>query len=503
MSQRICICCATIVLFFNSGYASAGEQPEGVTLKQLLQSQVQRSIETAEDSLVSILVSKSKNYQKFGYPDLQPWTGRLGGFERDRVDNSLQVSGLAPKMRQALLQQMDLANLRTRPDSFGTGVIWNDKGQILTNFHVVKGATKILLRFSKRRFCYANILAGDPRSDLAILEPISKMESLQPIQFAKDSIPPRGTFVVSLAFQIRSVSPSASFGIISNIHEVLPFRVDQEIEHSLYKHGPIIETDARLQAGCSGGALLNLNGEIIGLTTSLAAIQGVDVPGGFAIPLHKGIRSIIDKLTSGLEVEYGFLGVGFEQSLQTTNGISISYVTPGSAADKNGIQSRDVLLSLDGRRINHSDELLQQLGTLMAGTQIKLEILSSETKIRRFVGIVLDKFYLPAKSIAALTQRPIIRGLKVDYTSILVQDHPLGLGTKRIPKGVVITEVEPNTPAATSLLKPGEVITHVNQKAVTTPDEFYQILRANNSAVELTLHPNGLQQPPPKVVLEK
>ncbi len=263
----------------------------------------------------------------------------------------------------------------------------------------------------------------------------------------------------------------------------------------------MLQTDTRLNLGCSGGALLNLSGELIGLTTSLAAIHGGDTPGGFALPLDAGMRRILDVLKRGEEVDYGFLGVGFaEQRPAVGQGVTVTYVTPGSPAELEGrLQPRDVLLAVNGVPVRESDDLFLQLGTQLAGTRIQLKVLQAGTRTIQSVEVTLGKFYVTGNKIASsLGKRPFARGLRVDYTTLLVQQPPR---LSRIPAGVLVVSVQPGTAAAQANLKPGEVITHVNGRPVTTPATFYQALSNLPGPVECQLYNFGSQEPSAKVVL--
>src|SRR5262249_12990240 len=155
-----------------------------------------------------------------------------------------------------------------------------------------------------------------PRSDLAVLRLLDKkLRPLPKLKIGDGGNARKGKFVVSLANPFaagfRDGSPSASWGIISNIQRRAPGNPEEETQKiPLHLHPILLQTDARLNLGCSGGALLNLRGELIGLTTSRAAINGSEMAGGFAIPLDTNVQRIIARLQEGMEVEYGFLGVG-------------------------------------------------------------------------------------------------------------------------------------------------------------------------------------------------
>src|SRR5262249_44195655 len=160
---------------------------------------------------------------------------------------------------------------------------------VLTNAHVVQKATKIFVRLPGGRGSWANIHASDPRSDLAVLQLIRPPEGLKAIRIGDGSKLRKGSFILSLANPCaagrRDGSASASWGIVSNIRRRaagMTTDVDRA-RLTLHHLGTLMQTDVRLHVGCSGGALLNLDGELVGITTSLAALSGGETPGGFAV----------------------------------------------------------------------------------------------------------------------------------------------------------------------------------------------------------------------------
>jgi S1-C subfamily serine protease len=472
-----------------AGPARGEEKP---TLKEALalQEALQQAIAEAEPSIACILVSRSDAYRRFGQGPSPDKPGELGTFSN---------AGDAPE-----LKKLDLADPAAVPESFGSGVVI-DRGLILTNYHVVRDATKVFVRLPGSKGSYADIHAADPRSDLAVLSLCDKRLVLKPIKLGDGEAIKKGRFVASLANPFaagfRDGSPSASFGIISNVRRRAPANErEEERTRTLHHYGTLLQMDARLNLGCSGGALLDLKGELIGLTTALAALQGGETPGGFAVPMDAGIKRIIGQLKEGKEVNYGFLGVAPERDERLGEGVKIKDLSFNSPAARAGLQRGDVLLAVNGTRIRDADELFLAVGTQLAGSRVKIEYMRpARAPLTDTTLATLAKFYVPGKVIAA--RRPSFRGLRVDYTSLLVQQSPFTPlpYPREVPNGVLVCEVQPNTRAATALLKPGEVITHVNGRAVNSPDDFYEEVKGLTGAVELTLAPAHPGKPPLKV----
>jgi serine protease Do len=449
-----------------------------------LQRTMQKAIHDVEPAIACILVSRSDAYKRFA--PLSSIPGKLGAFDA----MVLHQPGLSDELRKKL----NLADPAIVPESFGSGVVVDPGGLVLTNFHVVRGATKVFVRLPGNKGSYADIHAADTRSDLAVLRLLTPPQGLKAISLGDAGKCQRGQFVLSIANPFaagfRDGQPSASWGILSNIRRRAPggLREDERTK-TLHHYGTLLQTDARLNLGCSGGALINLQGEMIGLTTALAAIHGGETPGGFAVPMDAGMRRILAVLLRGEEVEYGFLGIGFRgPSRGRDEGVMVDDVIPGSAAQRDAqLAPRDMILEVDGAPVHETEDLFLALGTHLTGSRIRLKI-RRPGRAPTTVEVTLTKFNAPGPTIASAPgKRPIFRGLRVDYTSLLAQ-RPYSL--RAIPPGVMISEVQANSTAATAQLKVGEVITHVNGVPVNSPADFYLQVNRLAGRAELTLGPN-------------
>ncbi|MGL4419785.1 MAG: trypsin-like peptidase domain-containing protein [Gemmataceae bacterium] len=468
-----------------------------------LQEHIRKLIDTTEPSIVALVISQNPNYPPVAAEEkargiLGDYTPRINGFrglgaERDRLDLSDQ--------KNITLHQ------------FATGIIIDETGLILTNYHAIENATRVFVRMSNGKGCYADIHAADARADLAVLKMRENQRNLQPVRFGEvrliDESPQRkasvyrGQWIVALghpfAAGIADGTASASWGMISNLRRrALGHGIEDQRTGFLYQYGCLLQTDARLNIGSSGGGLFNLDGELIGLSTSLGAIAGSEASGGYALPITPNFRRIIERLREGREVEYGFLGVAPSGMSSNTRrpGLTIGTVTAFTPAGLGGLQNYDVIESINGQPVREIDDLFYHVGTSLAGSVIQLRV-HREASGPRDIKVTLAKFLHPQKGI--ISQRPEpIHGLRVEYSSILLQQNLGGRGIQSLQQqGVIVRELEPGSTAEAKFkaLKADPslwLITSVNGKPVTKPDEFYRAAADNRGVIRLTMmNPNN------------
>ncbi len=397
-------------------------------------------------------------------------------------------------------QALDDPNLV--PESFGSGVVIDERGLVLTCYHVVRDATKVFVRLPGGKGSFADVHAGDPRSDLAVLAlQDKKLPPLKALKLGDGGAVRKGSIVLGLANPyaagFRDGSPSASWGIVSNLRRRVPAHLDSDTQYKpLSQLATLIQTDVRINLGCSGGALIDLRGELVGLTTSLAAVTGVETPGGFALPMDDGVKRIVEVLRRGEEVEYGFLGVRTPLKWERRDeGVPLQSVIPGSPAAARGLQGErpgqkgDVIVSVNGVRVQEPDDVFLILGTQLAGSTVEVEVLrgtGAEQK-RLTIPVTLGKAYVPGP-VVATKRREAVGGLRVDHASILYL-RPGGdqVYSRGIPQGVMVREVLTGTAADAARLQEGKLIQKVNDQPVSTPEEFYKALQASGKTARLTV----------------
>lgn len=383
------------------------------------------------------------------------------------------------------------------PSEFGTGVVIDAKGLIVTNYHVLGDLkTADYYVWLSRKPYLAKVKAADPWLDLAVLQ--IEAENLRPISFGDGRAAKKGQFVIALGnpYAIaRDGQPSASWGIVSNIQRQAPApraatRPGSEGRETLHHWGTLIQTDARLELGSSGGALVNLKGEMIGLTTSLAALFGYERPGGFAIPVDDDFKRALAVLAKGQLPDYGFLGVApgalaAAERREGRFGALVEDIVPATPAAMAGMKSGDLLTHLDREPIHDDLELIRRVSGRQAGDDV---FFTAERKGKPLqLHVTLSKKPIVSGRAPFAEQAPASwRGMRVDYATAapLFREQSRDLD----PAGCVgVIEVERDSAAWKAGLRPGDFVSHVGDIRVVAPQQFYDAVANQAADVPLRL----------------
>lgn len=479
---------------------SEARADEGLQFALAVQGAMEKAIAKAEGAVVSIArVSIGPNA---GDEPADPFQDRRPGGGRDR--------------RSAIPTDPDFV-----PSRFGSGVVIDKRGLILTNYHVIDedflrgdGVVKRQVRdlvyvwVSPKRVFLAKVKAADPRSDLAVLEvPATDLTAIEFASEEKMKKLKKGQIVISLGNPwavARDGSASASWGIVSNLHRKAAPQLDRDGREArlLHQFGSLIQTDCRLHQGASGGALINLEGELVGLTNSVASLPGYDQGAGFAIPIDDTFRRVVETLKQGKEVEYGFLGVQPEnlterERLQGFRGVRVVDVR-GVPASSAGLRRDDVVVDINGHRVTDQDDLMFQIGREPTGAMVKIKVLRDgrEEQLRT---VRLGKY--PVAGAKIVTELPPAwRGLRVDYPP--PANGPFGANAQELfaigEGAVAAVEVQPDTPAHAAGLRTGMLITHVSGKRIRSPSDFGAAVAGSKETIDLRVvgHEDELQVRP-------
>ncbi|HET6426215.1 MAG TPA: trypsin-like peptidase domain-containing protein, partial [Planctomycetaceae bacterium] len=323
------------------------------------------------------------------------------------------------ELPEELLRQPErLANQHPHdliPNQFAAGIVLMAPGQeerfVLTTYHSVRGgvitgtkpaadSSRLEVRFSSRHACSATIWAADPRSDLAVLKLETRdaglrLSELRPIAWPTTAALRKGQFVLTMSnpyWIARDGSSSVSWGIVSNIaRRPAILKPESGGIKSLHDLGSLVQVDYRLPIGASGAPVLNLRGELVGICSSIAAIEGFDRSGGFVIPIDPSTRWIIESLLKGSEVEYGFLGIEpsripipadsmLAEMTRQPSAAEAKMVQLGSPAQAAGVQPRDLVLAVNGQPTLSELDLMRQVTLHPPETPVKLTVYRPSTR---------------------------------------------------------------------------------------------------------------------------
>ncbi|MEX0641932.1 MAG: trypsin-like peptidase domain-containing protein, partial [Pirellulales bacterium] len=288
-------------------------------------------------------------------------------------------------------------------ETVAAGVLIDPAGLVLTEFLAVRPDDTHSVTLPSGETYPAEIKAADPRSGLAVLaiqpavsarqrtgeSPRKTPTSFPAIHFGNADQLRKGQFVISIGnpYAIRSDGePTASWGIVANLARKAPPGTNfndaagpsQDYRTSLHHLGTLIQTDAKLGWSAGGGALVNLRGELVGLTTTVATIAGHEQPAGYAIPINATFRRIIDTLKEGREVEYGLLGVSLGMGISTGGNVAeprviVQHAYVGSPGELAGLKAGDVILGVGGKPVRDVDQLQLSVSLLPPSTDTTIE----------------------------------------------------------------------------------------------------------------------------------
>ena len=389
---------------------------------------------------------------------------------------SVQVEGTA-RQSQRIPEELkkyfgeDAPDQQAQPfEGLGSGVIIDAaKGYILTNNHVISQADKISVQLNDGREFDAKLIGGDDQSDIALLQ-VQNPSNLTQIAIADSDKLRVGDFAVAVGNPF-GLGQTATSGIVSALGR-----------SGLNLEGleNFIQTDASINRGNSGGALLNLNGELIGINTAILAPGGGSIGIGFAIPSNMA-KTLSQQLIQFGEVKRGLLGIkGMEMSadiakafkLNVQRGAFVSEVLPNSGSAKAGVKSGDVIVSLNDKPLSSFAELRSRIATTEPGAKVKLGLIREGKPLT--VEVTLDKS--TSSSASAEQISPALQGATLS-------DGQLKDGTK----GISVTAVEKSSPAAQAGLHQDDVIVGVNRTRVQSIAEMRKVLESKPAVIALQI----------------
>ncbi|MDO2441085.1 serine endoprotease DegP [Enterobacter nematophilus] len=351
--------------------------------------------------------------------------------------------------------------------ALGSGVIIDAaKGYVVTNNHVVDNANSIKVQLSDGRKFNAKVVGKDPRSDIALIQ-IQDPKNLTAIKIADSDALRVGDYTVAIGNPF-GLGETVTSGIVSALGR-------SGLNAENYEN--FIQTDAAINRGNSGGALVNLNGELIGINTAILAPDGGNIGIGFAIPSNM-VKNLTAQMVQYGQVKRGELGImGTElnselakaMKVDAQRGAFVSQVMPNSSAAKAGIKAGDVITSLNGKPISSFAALRAEVGSMPIGSKVTLGLLRDGKPVN--VSLELQQ--------SSQNQ--------VDSSTIFSGIEGAEMSNKGADKGVVVNNVKANSPAARIGLKKGDVIMGANQQPVKNIAELRKILDSKPSVLALNI----------------
>jgi Do/DeqQ family serine protease len=372
-----------------------------------------------------------------------------------------------------LFHQFQMPQMQQRPQierGLGSGVIVNADGTILTNYHVVEDADKITVSMADNKTYPAKVLGTDQPSDLALVK--IDASNLPYLNLGDSDRVRVGDIVLAIGNPL-GIGQTVTSGIIS--------AKGRQTGLSDGSYEDFLQTDAPINRGNSGGALVNLNGELIGINSQIlsGSSNGGSIGIGFSIPSNMA-KSVMDQLLKDGKVHRGMLGVKIQNlngdlakafDIKETSGVLVSDVQSGSAAEKAGIKRGDVITAFNGEKIDSSNVLRNRVAQTAPGTSVKLTV--SRDGKDSDLNVTLDEFKNsdsknpnagPSGDNGGTSQGQSGKlGLTLEPLSGNTA-RQLGIDAKG--GGLVVTDVDPTGPAAEAGIDQGDVILEINRKAV-------------------------------------
>lgn len=382
-------------------------------------------------------------------------------------------------------RQMPVPRQNQRPQierGLGSGVLVSADGTILTNNHVVDGAEKIVVQLSDDKKFDAKVIGTDKPSDLAVLK--IDAQNMPYLTLGNSDNVRVGDIVLAIGNPL-GIGQTVTAGIISAKGRRTGLSDGSSFEDFL-------QTDAPINRGNSGGALVNLNAELIGINSQILSpggANGGNIGIGFSIPSNMA-KSVMDQLLKDGKVHRGMLGINIQNltddiakalDLKDTSGVLVSNVKPGSAAEKAGVKREDIITAINGEKIEDRNVLRNKVAGTSPGSEIKLTV-SREGKEQELTA-TLDEFNVEdAKKNPEQEDEPNAPAPQNQNGKLGLTLQPLTpqvgrqLGITGNFDGLIVTDVDPSGAAAESGISRGDVIMEINRQPVKTLEDVQSAL---------------------------
>ncbi|MGA2970884.1 MAG: Do family serine endopeptidase [Acidimicrobiales bacterium] len=396
-----------------------------------------------------------------------------------------QMQGLPPGLQQffgPMFQQPVQPQIQ---HGVGSGIIISPDGYIVTNNHVVDGATQIKVTLNDRRILSAKVVGVDKLTDLAVLK--VNASNLPCIVWGDSTKLQPGQTVLAFGSPFGYFQFSVTRGIVSAVDRPNPYSDDAR------KPGGYIQTDAAINPGNSGGPLVNSHGELVGINTFIISNSGSFAGAGFAIP-SQIVRATTEQLIKSGKVEHGYLGIGMNDvtpdnahffDLQDATGAIVSQVTPDSPASRGGLKTGDVISQLNGQKIVNGSALQVAVSEMAPGTKITLGILRDGKQAT--LSFTVGQFHGNSEVANNGGEDGQPNGKIGIEVGNLTAEARQQLNVPEQVHGVVVQNVRSGSPADDAGIQPGDIILEVDRKPADSASQFANAVHQNKDGKDLLM----------------
>ncbi|MCK4916815.1 MAG: trypsin-like peptidase domain-containing protein [Candidatus Omnitrophica bacterium] len=376
---------------------------------------------------------------------------------------------------------MDISDKTNRRVILGTGMIIDKEGHILTNEHILKGVAIIKVNLLDGREFDAEIKGVDARSDVAIIK--INGDNFSAVKFGSSEDLKVGQIVVSLGNPFGpytgKINPVVSLGVISSLYRSLPVLKKRKADYN-----NLIQTDAVINPSNSGGPLVNLDGEVVGINTAISFENGYSQGLGFAVPIDT-VKDNLNKLIKGEEIVYGWLGVNAQDlnddfrnyfGIQGSEGSVVLKVYKNSPAEKSGFKEGDLILSFDNQIVRRTQDLIKIVSLTKTDKPVLVNIVRGGNPM--VLRVDIGNSFEEKKDVIKPKKRNEIefRGMFVKNMNIAdKQKNNLEIEKINDGKGVVIVDIEPGSLAQRSGFGKGDIILKIENKDIINKESFKTI----------------------------
>lgn len=382
---------------------------------------------------------------------------------------------------------------KRQTSALGSGFIIDEKGIVITNNHVIKGAEDVFVRVNGEKNIKAKVIGADPGMDLAVLQ-IESDQKFTPVKFGDSDTARIGDWVIAIGNPF-GLGGTVTAGIISARNRSI----------GLSRYEDYIQTDASINQGNSGGPLFNMDGDVVGINTAILGQSG-SIGIGFAIPSNSA-QKVINQLIEFGETKRGWLGVRIQtvtkdiadvEKLDEPRGALVASVAENSPSDKGGIKAGDIILEFDGKKINEMSELPRIVAETEVGKKVKLKVWRNKREITKEIILGRLETSEDFKSQGLVTEKPkenTIDGLKIKVRLLNNDD----IRERNLPKkttGLVITEIDNDSPV--NYLQVNNIIVEAQKKKINTIGDLDNIvklaLKSNDKSLLIAIYNNNNQR---------